>query len=236
MAFTLETIVPWGRTYDEYLAMFKLTADDLEQSILGCGDGPASFNAIATNNGAQVVSIDPLYTFGGAQIKNRIDETRDTVLEQLRRNKDAYDWTQVGSVDDLDKLRTGAMTTFLADYETGKHEGRYLPGALPDLPFTDRQFRLALSSHLLFLYSDQLTLDFHLQALLEMLRVADEVRVFPLLTLAGEYSPHLNPTISRLAAQGYVAHIETVGYEFQRGGNRMLRITSSKTTASPRLR
>lgn len=227
MAFSLDNIVPWGRTYDEYLAMFSLSPVDLTRPILGCGDGPAGFNAAATGHGARVVSIDPLYAFSAAQIKNRIAETRDTVLEQLRHNRDAYVWTSIGSPAELDRLRTTAMDAFLADFETGKQQGRYLPGALPDLPFADRQFSLALASHLLFLYSDHLSFDFHLQALLEMLRVADEVRVFPLLTLAGKTSPHLDPLVARLAATGYVVQSEAVAYEFQRGGNRMLRITPS---------
>lgn len=39
MAFTLDKVVPWGRSYDEYVAMFALSSDDLRRRILGCGDG-----------------------------------------------------------------------------------------------------------------------------------------------------------------------------------------------------
>ena len=45
MAFKLDQIVPWGRSFDEYVRMFGLTDLDLGKTILGCGDGPASFNA-----------------------------------------------------------------------------------------------------------------------------------------------------------------------------------------------
>ena len=45
--------------------------------------------------------------------------------------------------------------------------------------FADREFDLALCSHLLFLYSEQLTADFHLASIRELCRVAGEVRVFP---------------------------------------------------------
>jgi hypothetical protein len=45
MAFALDTVVPWGRSYDEYLAMFGLSGDELRLRLLGCGDGPAAFNA-----------------------------------------------------------------------------------------------------------------------------------------------------------------------------------------------
>ncbi len=76
-----------------------------------------------------------------------------------------------------------AMENFLADFDTGKQEGRYIAGELPSLPFDNGQYDIALSSHFLFLYSAQLSAEFHLQALQEMLRVSREVRVFPLLTL-----------------------------------------------------
>lgn len=171
-----------------------------------------------------MVSFDPLYAFSAGQIRQRIEETRDTILQQLRANREAYVWTSLPSIEDLESRRMAAMDTFLADFADGRNEGRYLVGELPDLPFADRQFSLALSSHLLFLYSDQLDLDFHLQALQQLLRVADEVRIFPLLTLADEPSPHLAPVISELSQQGCSVTVEPVNYEFQRGGNRMLRI------------
>ena len=51
MPFTLDQIVPWGRSFDEYVKMFALTEADLEKRILGCGDGPASFNAVMRTKG-----------------------------------------------------------------------------------------------------------------------------------------------------------------------------------------
>jgi hypothetical protein len=39
--FTLDQVVPWGRSFDEYQRMFALTGADLGL-ILGCGDGPAA--------------------------------------------------------------------------------------------------------------------------------------------------------------------------------------------------
>ncbi len=68
MAFTLEQIVPWGRSFGEYVRMFALTEADLEKRILGCGDGPASFNAAMFRRGRRVVSVDPLYGFSAEQV------------------------------------------------------------------------------------------------------------------------------------------------------------------------
>jgi len=65
MAFRYENVVPWGRSYEEYLRMFDLRPDDLKRCILGCADGPASFNSELTRRGGGVVSVDPLYGRAG---------------------------------------------------------------------------------------------------------------------------------------------------------------------------
>ena len=40
--FTLEQVVPWGRSFDEYCRMFALGDDHLALRILGCGEVPVS--------------------------------------------------------------------------------------------------------------------------------------------------------------------------------------------------
>ncbi len=37
MAFTLETVLPWGRSLDEYRHIFSLTDEDPASAIRGCG-------------------------------------------------------------------------------------------------------------------------------------------------------------------------------------------------------
>lgn len=86
MSFCLEKVVPWGRTFDEYVAMFALDSEDLAKRIIGCGDGPASFNATLTSRGGSAVSSDPLYQFTADEIAGRIDETYEIVMEQTRQN------------------------------------------------------------------------------------------------------------------------------------------------------
>ena len=83
---------------------------------------------------------------------------------------------------------------------------------------------MALCSHFLFLYSDKLSLGFHQQAIEAMCAVAREARIFPLLTYNAEPSPIVEPLLERLAQAGYTVAIERVPYEFQRGGNSMLRV------------
>jgi hypothetical protein len=202
--------------------MFALDGRDLEKNILGCGDGPASFNAELSAGGGRVISVDPIYRFGAEEIAARIDATYPVVLEQTRRNAGEFNWTHIRSVEELGEVRMSAMGRFLADYLNGKEEGRYIDAELPELPFPDRSFDLALCSHFLFLYSAQLNAEFHRQALRELCRVAGEVRVFPLLELGAVKSRHLESVLSQLASDGYRTDIVKVPYEFQRGGNEML--------------
>jgi len=59
----LAEIVPWGRSFDEYSRMFGLSEADLSGSILGCGDGPASFNAEGSAKGIVITSCVPIFAY-----------------------------------------------------------------------------------------------------------------------------------------------------------------------------
>jgi hypothetical protein len=222
MGFTLDKVVPWGRSYEEYVNMFDLSGADLQLRILGCGDGPAGFNSVLTKRGGNVVSIDPIYAFDAVQIRNRISETYKTVMDQVSKNRKDYVWDIITTVEDLGRIRMSAMETFLSDFDSGKNEGRYIAGELPSLPFGSGKFDIALSSHFLFLYSAHLSAEFHVQALQEMLRVAHEIRVFPVIELDGSPSPHLIPITEYYANHGFNVELRRIPYEFQRGGNEML--------------
>lgn len=221
----LSEIVPWGRTLDEYIAMFSLSEADLTLNILGCGDGPASFNAEMTELQRSVVSIDPVYQFSAEQIEQRVRATYQSIISQVKQNANRYVWKNFCDADELGKARLNAMEKFLSDYESGKAEDRYLHQALPSLAFNDDQFELCLCSHLLFLYAEHLTLDFHIASIHELLRVASEVRIFPLIQLNGQSYPHLDVVLEEFSSKGYSVQIESVAYEFQKGGDKMLRIS-----------
>lgn len=224
MGLILKDVVPWGRTYAEYRDMFALQESDLSRKILGCGDGPASFNTEWTAKGGDITSVDPIYIFSKDDIQSRIDQTYTLIMEQMAGNTHQYNWTHIQSLEILGETRLKAMQTFLLDYEEGQAAQRYIAGGLPVLPFVHQQFDLALCSHFLFLYSEQRDLQFHLQSITELIRVAHEVRIFPLVTLDGQISPFLKPVIDQVEKAGLICHIKQVDYEFQKGGNTMLQI------------
>src|SRR4051812_30559392 len=108
----LSEVIPWGRSFDEYRRMFGLTGIDLSGRLLGCGDGPASFNAESTAAGHQVVSCDPLYAFAVDEIGRRVDACYETVITQVKRDQDGFLWNCFRDPDHLGACRLAAMQRF----------------------------------------------------------------------------------------------------------------------------
>jgi hypothetical protein len=225
MAMQLAQVVPFGRSLDEYIQMFNLTDADRQKSILSVGDGPASFNAEGTRLGYCIQSIDPLYVFTAAQIRQRFDAVVDNIIEQIEQTPQDWVWRYHDSPQGLRKNRERVIQQFCEDYELGRSQGRYEVGELPQLKYSNDEYELGLSSHFLFLYSDHFDENFHFDSICEMLRVCQEVRIFPLLTLMLKPSPHLPAIVQKLEKKGYRCEILRVAYELQRGGNQMLKIT-----------
>jgi hypothetical protein len=85
---TIDNIYPWGRSFDEYRKMFTLTDEDLNLKILGCADGPASFNAEMRQRGKEVVSCDPLYG------NNILDALPAVISHRINRQPDRNSLTR----------------------------------------------------------------------------------------------------------------------------------------------
>ena len=224
----LDKVVPFGRSLDEYIKMFNLSSEDLQQRILGVGDGPASFNAEGTAKGYNLTSIDPIYQFDGAEIKHRFDAVVDNIIDQIIATPNNWVWSYHQNPQELKASRIKTLEVFLQDYQLGKQENRYLAQELPNLDFADQTYDLALCSHFLFLYSAQCDRDFHVAAIQEMLRVSQEVRIFPLLTLMQETSPYLDFVVNKFSNLGYLPKIVQVPYELQPGANQMLVIKAQE--------
>jgi hypothetical protein len=225
MGFQLAQVVPWGRSLADYQGMFALTPEDQKRTILDCAGGPASFNLELTQLGGRVISCDPVYQFNVAQIQDRIDATYPDIIRGVAEQRERFVWKEFASPEQMGQARLQAMQKFLSDLPQGLAAGRYRVAELPTLPFTDQCFDLALCGHLLFSYGNVLSLEFHQQAIAELSRVAREVRIFPVVEqFSGEISAHLPPVIAALEAQNYQVEVIRGNYEFQKGGNQMLRI------------
>src|SRR5438128_11355744 len=151
MAVKLNSVVPWGRSFEEYVRMFALTEKDLGRRILDCAAGPSSFNAERFVRGGRVVSCDPIYEFSAEEIRLRVAAVREDMIEQVRGQMGQFVWEYIRSPEHLEDVRMGAMEKFLEDFSDDTMRERYRVQSLPKLEFSDGQFDLALCSHFLFL-------------------------------------------------------------------------------------
>jgi len=225
----LTDTVPIGRRFADYRDMFAL--DSVPKTVLGLGDGPSSFNAEATQSGWQVVSVDPLYRFGASAICSRYRESTPAIFEAIEKNPSDWDWSRYGSPTGLKEARDEAMRLFVQDFEARGDGPRYVEDSLPALKHISGEFDLALCSHLLFLYSEQFDTSFHYMSIVRALKLAPEVRVYPLVALDGLRSRHVGPVTAALRADGFHCVEERVDYAFQRGADTMLRVSRTDSLA-----
>ncbi|HWV57269.1 MAG TPA: class I SAM-dependent methyltransferase [Longimicrobiales bacterium] len=216
-------IRPWGRRADEYEAFFALHDAPLNSRILDCAGGPASFAAEWGSRGHSVVAADPIYALSADDIAGAFDSTAISMLAGMRQAHARFRWDRYGSPEAVVEGRGEALRLFLDDLQSPSPAARYVAAALPSLPFRADSFDMVLCSHYLFLYSDELDLGAHLAALQELLRVGREVRVYPLLDMAGVRSVHLDPCVAELSRFAEV-EIVPVPFEFRMGDTSMLRI------------
>jgi SAM-dependent methyltransferase len=211
-----------SRAYEEYAAMFALTADDLSGTVLDCSAGAASFVTVARANGTTAYAVDPAYALSRDELARSVREDLERGSRIAEEHSDRFDWAWFGGRDGRERMRRSAGARFLTTLATSPQV--FVAGELPRLPFRDRSFDLVLCSHLLFTWADVLGLDWHLAALLELTRVSRrEVRVFPtVLQGRGDAVPFWDELLAALFEQGLAAEERQVPYRFQVAGNRML--------------
>jgi SAM-dependent methyltransferase len=214
-----------SRAYEEYVAFFDLDVDVLRgRRVLDCSAGASSFVARACREGVDAVAVDPAYAMG----REELAEVAGRGLRDGNRIADSFPgrftWSWYGSVQARERMRAQALAEFVLDL--AEHPERYVTGSLPSLPFADGAFDLALCSHLLFTWADQLGRDWHLAALGELSRVAGEVRVFPTVVQgAGDPVPFWDALVGDLHDLGLQTRRRQVSYEFQVGADSMLVLT-----------
>lgn len=138
----------------------------------------------------------------------------------------AHNFDFYGDLAGHRRARESALRDFVADFS---HEN-YLYAKFPHLRLTGH-FDLCLSGHFLFTYDDRFDYDFHLTSIISMSKLADEVRIFPLVDMNNSrrereqnFSPFVYRLLDELPEFGLNAEIVPVNFEFQRGGGFMMKI------------
>lgn len=214
----------WGQHIDEYQQMFGLSGSDINSRLLEYGCGATAVNAQLHARGQTVISCDPLFSLDKSHLERAVQSMFDEAVRHLNTNPEQYDFSYHGSFTSLMAKRREGISTCLADYDLGRMEKRYLSLEHDALPFEDFSFDFALSSHFLFASIEEQDVDFHLQCIRELARVAKEVRIFPLIDENGQPSPVLGPVLLGLQQANYGVEVRKVDYQLQFGGHAMLRV------------
>lgn len=199
------------RSLAEYEKMFALEETFLEENpskhslVLDVAGGASSFTAEARNRGWNAIAVDPLYRLSPDEIAAHGNEEITISTGKIAKLTDQFNWDYYGSMDQHESRRRNSLSLFLADYTSPEAREVYLAAALPNLPFANNSFSLVLCSHFLFLYGEQLNETFHIEAVLELLRVCKpggQIRIYPLVDLKRKPIEYLAQLISEINSKG----------------------------------
>ncbi|MEW6600496.1 MAG: class I SAM-dependent methyltransferase [Nitrospirota bacterium] len=224
----IDRIAFFGRTYDEYMDIFCLDERSLRQGrVLDCPAGASSFAAEAYLKGIDVTACDIMYGLNTDKLFEKGGQDIRHVFEKFDEASHLYTWGYYKNKETVVSRRKRALELFAHDFTKGLAEGRYVQAELPELPFPDNCFSLVLSGHFLFLYGDRLGLDFHVNALKELVRVCSgTVCVYPLTGLNAKPYARINEVITSMEKTGTSVEIKKTPFEFQRGSGQIMLLSN----------
>lgn len=213
----IDDVYPWGHTLADYRNIFQLADEDLSKELISFADGTASVNSELMQLGRTMVSVDPIYQFSTSDIEMRLN----AVLAQSERYQQRLTSEEQQQAIRIADKSAKATRVFLADFDLGKRQQRYLAATLASaLPFEDDTFDIGVCAHFLLLY-DHYGIEFHLASIREMLRICGEIRIYPTINLSGQKSLVLNDVMDFFSAD-YTLDLVPVDYGFENMGNEML--------------
>jgi len=222
---TTPAIPIWVHSLADYRLMFDLDDKALNKTILDYPAGISCFNAQWHAQGPNnVVSADPYYDLAPLDMMKHVDFVIQELSEKLDHYLHLLQPAGEKEIENLLNVWNQYAQIFLADYSDGQQEGRYRAAKLPTLPFKDQEFELGLCSNLLFRerhYSAETIVS-------ELARVAQEVRIFPLLDQNGEIAKDLGPIMLLLQQKNFGVEVKTVPYTLMKKSNAMLRFWSKE--------
>lgn len=196
-----------GRSLAAYERSFALDLPALKhRDVLDVGAGPSSFTAEAVARRIDAVAVDPCYADPADNLRLRVEQGLAPARPRPFRPS-GLAWPRRPAPE-----QRATAERFLQDYEAHYAHGRYVAGALPQLPFFDGTFDLVLCGHLLFSDPVQFDLEWHAAACRELVRVsADAVRIHPLCAPDGRTYPGLARLRRELRATGVASQVAEGG-------------------------
>lgn len=212
----------WGRTLEEYTNMFGLNSIPCSIKILSIADGPSTFNLQQRQRGINITSVDPIYNLSVTELEEAFKKSYSLNKELFIENKANFNFKNELEMEQILARRQNTFKAFIADYE--KYRSNYLFGKLPNLDLISNSFDMCLCSNLFFIFDHVFNLEFHINSIKEMLRLSNEIRVFPLYNINGQESDYLNSVTEFLTENNYSWTIEINDYHIYKDGNRFLKV------------
>ena len=212
----LKDTVLLGRNFNEYVRMFNLNEDLLSYKILDVASGVSSFCAEGNAKGYDITASDKIYNLKPEEIEEKCKKDLDIMEMHLKEKfKNNFIWNEFKTIEEWKKTRERTYKTFIEDYKINRE--RYIYTIYPKTNFKDDEFAISLVGHFLLLYDNIFDYKFHKETIDELLRISEEIRIFPILNLRGEKSVFLGKIMNE-----YNTKIEKTNYEFMKGGNKVL--------------
>lgn len=202
------------RSYEEYMAMFDLELPEGKGwAVLDAAAGASSFTAEARARGLDVRAADPLYRLDSVAMEAEGAREIEVSSGKLAALADQYNWSYYGSMERYKAGRRQSLQKFIGHYASEAGRACYDCASLPNLPYENGSFDIALCSHFLFLYGNgTLSFDFHRDALRELLRVVKPggaVYLYPVVTLSFERYERIEELLSSLEVSVYAQFLPT---------------------------
>lgn len=203
----------WIYSLDDYRQIFALNEQELHKRILDYPGGINSVNAQCHALGYPLISGDPLYQLTPQAIAGHADEVLQSLIKNnpLAEKEVRQQWRQ-------------NLEQFLADYELGKRQGRYIDISQPQLPAGEEFFDILLCTDLIF----------NAEIMAQLCKMAAEIRVFPLPNEKSEIESQLGPTMLAFQQRNFGVEIRAVNYPQRQGATAMLRIWAKECEVNSR--
>lgn len=220
----------FGYSKQDYINMFDLQKDDLtNKRIIDYMGGINTFSIeMQSQENSSSISIGALYNKDLEEIAQIIKTAKTNLSKIISGSPNLFVWENNNPVAEIEK-RMHTADLFMRKFPAALASKVYLTADFPYILFADKEFDLALCSHFLFTY-ENIEMQDHLAIILELTRIAKEVRIFPLVTKNCETSNYLVHLLQELQERGIDTEIRSVNYEFQKSGNAALFLRSENTT------
>ncbi len=208
----------WIYSLADYRQIFDLTEHDLQKQLLDFPAGVSSVNAELSALGYRIISADPAYSLNPVQMQQ-------FVQENFLKNRNGAE-----NPDIIEKWKR-STELFLNDYETGKHEGRYIPMQLPPQAQIHQPCELLLCPDLLF--NPLITSSYEPSKFMnDLAKLAAEVRVYPLPEDKNAVTSALGPLMLELQHRNFGVEIKAIEWLQRNKSGAMLRVWAKECAVS----